>query len=118
MSKRFALLDTASGYYYGAFNADDAIGACRIFEKQEPHPYPVDFKPAYASELASNDTGWFVYEVPADFDSDGVLDGQSTKTTDLIATFPRVEIVKVVAVDPNADRDRSDWIASCEASNA
>jgi hypothetical protein len=103
MSKRFAFIDNNSGYYYGSVDAADAISACRIMEKQEPHPFKVDFKPVSVSEMNSNESGWHIYEVPEWFDIRCDMDGQSARTTDRIATFPRVEIVKVINADERAD---------------
>lgn len=117
MSKRFALIDNPSGYYYGAFNADDAIGACRAIEEELPHPEPVDFERTY--ELASNESGWIVYEMPADFDPDDDMDCDVERKTNAVlrASLSRAGLYRVIKVDPDAERAKADWIAACEASN-
>lgn len=97
MKKHYAIIDNCSGYLWGDTLAETPVDACKALDADIGTPFPVEYEETPASQLASNESGYHVYEVPESFDfGDG--DGQDQELIDRISDLKRAAVVRTTQI--------------------
>lgn len=87
----YAMIDNYSGYFWGGAHADTPEDACKYLDMTVGED---NLQYEDVSALASNETGYHVYEVLDDFDFSD-CDGQAKEIIDYIKMFPKVAVIKI-----------------------
>jgi hypothetical protein len=88
---RYILIDNGSGYVWGEANAETPEEACRIVDA---HVGAYDRTYFEAYSLASNESGYHVYEVRDNFPE--IEDGQDLETIMAVEALRRVGTFQIV----------------------
>lgn len=119
MTKRYALIDNSSGFVWWVGDAADPINACELADKEIDAGEALDrtYEETTKFGLATNESGYFVYEVGADFDVD---DGQSRKSIAAVDAFPLVAVVRIGSKDEDstAEAEKAQFAMAIEEYNA
>ena len=104
---RYALIDISSGAIFNVIDAETPEAAAWATDRELGNEKRKYERVAHPSQFAANQTGYFVYEVPADFDCDDGIDKQqieAVKAHPLVASLRSIkldveEVAKLIAAE-------------------